>query len=165
MIKVDLHIHSNFSDGQYSPEKIINFVHKKNISIFSLIDHNFILDDTNNIKKIAKDKDLTFIEGIEISCLEKESKMSFHVLGYSCDFNKSTINNKLKPTVDGYNNRAKKIISKLNIEFPSINLNFENIKGESSEIYVSRNTLARIIVNYFKNKISIKEALKKICFC
>ena len=37
---IDLHTHSNCSDGDLSPEELIEFAHKKNISVLALTDHD-----------------------------------------------------------------------------------------------------------------------------
>lgn len=86
-----------------------------------------------------------------------------HILGYSTNFDRLSIQSKLSETIKGYNIRAKKIIEKLNHEFPGIDLVFEKIKGEGQEAYISRNTLARLLVQH-KKDISIKDALKNYVF-
>ena len=47
MKKYDLHIHSNFSDGNYSIEEIVDKVKDAGIDIFSITDH----DNIESIKK------------------------------------------------------------------------------------------------------------------
>ncbi len=66
MSKIDLHIHSNISDGKLSPKEIVDLALEKNIPAISISDH----DDIGGIKealKYAKDKDLEIIPGIEIT--------------------------------------------------------------------------------------------------
>ena len=50
---IDLHTHSYFSDGEYSPRKIIIEALDKNVSIISITDHNFI-SETRLTKIYAK---------------------------------------------------------------------------------------------------------------
>jgi len=38
--KGDFHIHSNCSDGAYTPKEIVILAKKKNVDIISLTDHN-----------------------------------------------------------------------------------------------------------------------------
>lgn len=42
MHTIDLHVHSNFSDGTCSPEDLIELAHKKNLSAFALTDHDCV---------------------------------------------------------------------------------------------------------------------------
>lgn len=163
-MNVDLHTHSYFSDGEYSPEDIILEAKKHNISALSITDHNVIGYD-ENIKSVAKIHHIKFIDGIEISTLYRSPNgaMSLHVLGFGKNFDRILIHQGLIETINGYNGRARKIINKLNQEFPAIKLDFEKIKNENREAYISRNTLARLLTGHVKN-LSIKDALKKYVF-
>lgn len=109
--------------------------------------------------------DINFVEGIEVSTLYRSSHgaTSLHVLGYSKDFNRLLLQQALLQTINGYNDRAKKIVEKLNHKFPTINLDFEKIKNKNREAYVSRNTLARLLIEDVKN-LSIKNALGQYIF-
>ncbi len=158
MKKIDLHIHSYYSDGETSPSNIINIAHKEDIKLLSLTDHNFIFKN-KKIKNYTFEKGIIFVEGLEISSLDRKTKSSLHILGYSNNFDIS-INDDLKETVNGYNQRAKKIINKLNKEFSGINLDFDFLKNKNKEIYVSRNTLIIELLKFLKNKIEFKEAKK-----
>ena len=42
MHTIDLHVHSNFSDGTCSPEDLIELAYKKNLSAFALTDHDCV---------------------------------------------------------------------------------------------------------------------------
>ncbi len=123
-MKTDLHIHSYYSDGEHSPKYVLSKIKESGISLFSVVDHNYISPKVQDIKRDAKAINVYFVDGIEISCIDKKRNISIHMLGYSKKFNLE-INSALKPVIDGYNIRAKKIIEKINRELPGINLNFE----------------------------------------
>lgn len=164
MTKVDLHLHSYYSDGEHSPEEIIKVLIKYNVSIFSLTEHNIVVDDRFGIKDFSNQYGLKFVEGVEISTLDRDLNQSFHVLGYAKNFEKIKLNQRLRTTIEGYNLRAEKIINKLNTKFPFIDLNFNNIKSASQEAYISRNTLARLLVDGLNGSLTIKEALREYVF-
>ncbi len=164
MKNIDLHIHSSYSDGENRPEEIFQKILTRGIGLFSLTDHNFILEDNTKIKELARLNGILFIEGIEISSIEKTTGISLHILGYSKCFDKQRINKALAVTVDDYNTRAKKIIAKLNSEFLTLGIDFDEIKRMNNEVCVSRNTLARVLVAFLNKSITIKEALKKYVF-
>ena len=39
---VDLHVHSNYSDGTYTPSELINYAIEKNLTAFALTDHDTV---------------------------------------------------------------------------------------------------------------------------
>ena len=66
MIKLDLHLHSHYSeDGSGSPKEIINTLKKRGLSGMSITDHN-TLEGSLKAEKIAP-KDFLVIPGVEIS--------------------------------------------------------------------------------------------------
>jgi hypothetical protein len=161
MKKIDLHTHSYYSDGQNSPAELLEFAYKKKLKIFSLTDHNFISKEQKNLQKEALNKNILFIEGIEVSCVDRESNKSLHILGYSHSFNIGKINKALTPVIYGYNERAKKIIDKLNNKF-KIGLNFDELKKEIPSVYISRNHIAKKLSDFLDNKLMFKEILKEV---
>lgn len=89
----DLHIHSTFSDGEYSVVKIIEKLKEKKIEFFSITDH----DDIESIKTVKQINigDIKYIPGIEISALYKHNGKSYkmHILGYNIDENNEDLLN------------------------------------------------------------------------
>lgn len=76
MEKLDLHIHSSFSDGDYNIKELIKKIKDKKIDIFSITDH----DSTESIKVLKEIPDISYIPGIEMSAKLNKTKM--HILGY-----------------------------------------------------------------------------------
>lgn len=84
---VDLHIHTNFSDGGLSPKEVIDLAIKSRLSAIAITDHNTIAACSSAIE-YSKDKNIEVIPGIEISCHEKElGYFEIHVVGLFIDFN------------------------------------------------------------------------------
>ena len=48
---VDLHVHSNLSDGVYSPEELIELAIKRGIKALAITDHNCINDNLRELWK------------------------------------------------------------------------------------------------------------------
>jgi len=63
---VDLHTHSNASDGDYSPERLIHEAVKEGIGTIALTDHD-TLSGLENARNEAHAAGVRFIPGIEIS--------------------------------------------------------------------------------------------------
>ncbi|RKG29363.1 PHP domain-containing protein [Acinetobacter tianfuensis] len=66
MLGVDLHTHSNISDGTLSPEQLVRAAHKIGIQTLALTDHD-TMDGLNLAASIAQELGLRLISGVEIS--------------------------------------------------------------------------------------------------
>ena len=154
----DLHIHSFYSDGEDSPENILEHALKLGIKGLAITDHNGIHPKIKQIVNEARKFGIEVFEGIEISSQisGKNDNLNLHILGYSLNFNTGTLNKGLKKTVAGYKERAKKIIKKC--QTLGIPINYNRLKKQSNEFYISRNTIAQEIVKY--RGIDFTEALK-----
>ena len=64
---IDLHIHTNLSDGELSPKEVIDKAIKNNVSIISITDHDTIDAYTEEVCEYAKSKNIKLISGVEIS--------------------------------------------------------------------------------------------------
>ncbi|RKG52925.1 PHP domain-containing protein [Acinetobacter cumulans] len=66
MLGVDLHTHSNISDGTLSPEQLVQAAHEIGIHTLALTDHD-TMDGLNLAEKVAQDFGMRLISGVEIS--------------------------------------------------------------------------------------------------
>ncbi len=82
--RVDLHIHTNASDGTLNPEELIEKILENNIELISITDHDEI-ENVENMKQLAKEKNVLFIPGIEISSTFNGDM--YHILAYGTDNN------------------------------------------------------------------------------
>ena len=86
---IDLHVHTNASDGTDSPEQLLANVQKAGIKIFAVTDHDTI-NGAMEMKKIVpsgsgSESGIKFIQGIEFSCRTQKSRC--HILGINYDEN------------------------------------------------------------------------------
>ena len=88
MIKADLHIHSNYSDGSDNLEELIQKIQAAKINIFALTDHDSILGCEEMSALVPEG--ITFIKGIELTC--KTDSVKCHILGYNCNPRDKTLN-------------------------------------------------------------------------
>lgn len=86
MKKVDLHMHSNFSDdGELTTEEIIDKAIQNSMDIISITDHNSVKANSIALDYV-KNKKIKYIPGVEIDC--QYNGLNLHLLGYDFDFNK-----------------------------------------------------------------------------
>lgn len=84
MNKIDLHIHSKYSnDGELGIRELIDKCLNNKINILSITDHNSILAIHEAIP-LCLNLGLDLISGIEIDCSYKE--IDLHLLGYNIDW-------------------------------------------------------------------------------
>ncbi len=81
---VDLHIHTDASDGTDSPEKLLRNLQKAGINIFAVTDHDTIRG-AMAVKRIVP-QGFRFIQGIEFSCMTQGGNKC-HILGLNYDEN------------------------------------------------------------------------------
>ena len=62
----DLHIHSTFSDGTFTPEEIVELALKANLSAIALTDHNTV-DGCPHILAAAEGKSIEVGFGTELA--------------------------------------------------------------------------------------------------
>jgi predicted metal-dependent phosphoesterase TrpH len=79
---IDLHTHSNISDGDLSPADLIRAAADRGLSVIALTDHDTI-KGLNSARNEAAVRGVGFIPGIEIEITEKTNPPpgEFHLLG------------------------------------------------------------------------------------
>lgn len=87
-MRSDLHVHSDFSDGFDSVEIVLDKAEAAGIKLLSFVDHD-TTDTFARANKLAKDRQIKVIPGIEISAYDFKRKRKVHVLGYK--YNKRAI--------------------------------------------------------------------------
>ena len=90
---IDLHIHSNLSDGELSPKEIIDRAVNNGVSVIAIADHDTTLAYNDELFNYAKENNVKLITAVEIST--RTNKCGIHVLGYNFDFNNKKFTDKL----------------------------------------------------------------------
>jgi len=90
---IDLHLHSNVSDGVLSPKGLVKFAKKNNFSVISIADHNTI-DGLSEALGTGQKFKIKIVPGLEISSHFRG--FVFHLLGYNFDLENKELNQALK---------------------------------------------------------------------
>lgn len=91
--RIDLHMHTTYSDGALTPIEIIDEAVKNGVGTISITDHDTIDAYTNELYEYASCKNIKIISGVEMST--KSGKATIHVLGYGIDINNENLKDKL----------------------------------------------------------------------
>ena len=124
--EIDLHIHTNASDGTYSPEDLLKKIHEAGIKIFAVTDHDTITGALET-QKILNDKSLIFIKGIEFSCRIQEIKSKCHILGLNYDETHAAFQDALNA---GAKLRHEKFFKRINFLRDNFNITFTDSEIE-----------------------------------
>lgn len=126
---VDLHCHSDRSDGTDSVRSLVTKACEKGIKILSITDHDTVTAQSD-ARIIAESKGMTYVNGVEISCDHNET---LDILGYGYDLNLDYLERTLSRLRDMRDDRNGQILRKLRelgISLDERELE-ENFPGES----------------------------------
>ena len=137
-MNIDLHIHTSFSDGIYSPEEIVDRAHEKGLKVIAITDHDCVEGIAPALRRAEK-YDLKVIPGIEMGSDE------IHFLGYFIDYRDPVLLKTLE-RIDNFRiERALLIIEKLGRI--GLHISFEDVKKYARDGVVGRLHIARAVVN------------------
>lgn len=147
-MKSDLHIHTLYSDGVFSPEKIVDTAIDVGLQAIALTDHDNVLSyqaAKDHLKNTQREDKLEIIRGIEVNTLYKNYEV--HILGYFMDVENSDFQNMLKMQQQARVKQTKEIISLLSKK-EGIKIKFEDIKKQVAEGgSIGRPHIAKAITN------------------
>lgn len=145
-MKGDFHIHTYYSDGVFSPEKIVDLAIEAGLNVIALTDHDNVLSyqvAQDYLK--TKDTDFKIIQGIEVNTLYKDYEV--HILGYFPDVNKSDFKALLKTQQQARIKQTKEIL-RLLAKKEGIRIAFEDVKEMVAEGgSIGRPHIAKAITN------------------
>ena len=125
---IDLHTHSNVSDGTDTPGELINKALATGLTKIALTDHDTIAGWDEATLYLRPGLDL--ILGSEISC-QTEDGISVHMLGLLFDPNNKELSEVLSTTRDNRIGRMEKIINRLNEA--GISITMEEVLAQLSD--------------------------------
>lgn len=144
---IDMHVHTNYSDGQYSPDEVIKLGIDAGIGVMAITDH----DTLDGIKKVDRNKDfiresgIKIVNGIEISAHSDNGTM--HILGYDVDLDNKELNNKLKELRTNRMNSTLAVMEQIRRDY-GITFSYCDIIELVNSNHVGRPGLAKLCVKY-----------------
>ena len=152
---IDLHAHTNYSDGELSPDELIKLAIKNNIGTLAITDH----DTIEGVKNITyRPKNIQIINGIELSA--KVDVGTMHILGYDIDIQNKDLNNKLIELKDNSVNSVLSVIEQIKKDY-NIFFTYQELKELINANHnLGRPDIARLLIKkgYVK---TVQEAFDK----
>lgn len=133
----DLHMHSHFSDGNWSPEELVDEANNQGLKTIALTDH----DTTDGIAPArvhAAQYGIEVISAVEISTHRKGKEL--HILGYFVDCENDLLRNLLKDQKEIRVNHVETLAKRAGID-PDFILNF-NVKATIGKAHIAKALVA-----------------------
>ena len=158
---IDLHVHSNCSDGTCTPEELVDLAAGQGLVAFALTDHDTV-DGVERAMNAAKDRHIQVIPGVELSCeytISPTRKKEIHILGYNLDWNQPELCETLDAVAKERDDRNRKMCENLNhAGYP---IDYDSLVERFGNTILTRAHFARFLLE--KGAIpSIDSAFKKI---
>jgi len=115
-VLIDLHTHSNASDGTDSPSQLIDKAISKGLDVIALTDHDTVAGWDEAITALQNhdsNSKLELVLGSEVSCQDSDGT-SIHMLGLLFDPNFTPLISEFEKTRENRVTRMSRIISRLN---------------------------------------------------
>ncbi len=124
---VDLHTHTNASDGTCTPEELIQLAEGKKLAAIAVTDH----DTTQGVGRAAREAKkfpkLGFIPGIEISA--KSPSGTLHIIGLAIDQKSKALGQLMAKLCEARDERNPKIVAKLQVM--GMNIDMDDVLAQA----------------------------------
>jgi predicted metal-dependent phosphoesterase TrpH len=152
---IDLHSHSNCSDGSATPAELIRLAASAGARAVAITDHDTI-DGLREGRSAAEEAGIEFVAGVEISADFQPGTM--HILGYCFDPSSKELNHALEKLRLARRERNPQIAARL--QGLGLDINYEEVASLAGNEVVGRPHFASLMVTkgYVK---SIKEAFDR----
>src|ERR1051326_7599710 len=107
----DLHLHSTFSDGTFSPEEIVAYARKFGHAAVALTDHDSV-EGCARMATACQAAQIEFIAGAELTAEHGDTEL--HILGYFLDPQNEKLLSELARFQVVRQNRVREIVARLN---------------------------------------------------
>ena len=151
----DLHIHSTFSDGLFSPQEILEKAKEVGLSCISVTDHDCV-DAIPYLVEYASFYSIEIVSGVELTT--ELDNIEVHILGYLIEYHDKKFLERLRELCRAREERMCKMVEKLK-NF-GIKIDYQEVIDTKGEGSVGRLHLASILLKHGYVK-SIPEAFQK----
>lgn len=138
---IDLHLHSTASDGTLTPSQVVMLAKQSGLTAVALTDHDTVAG-LDVAFKICQEQQINFVPGIELST--KRQGHNLHILGYFINWREQKLSRILVDLKKSRQERAAKIVAKLNTL--GISLSLAEVKAISGKSAIGRPHIALALV-------------------
>lgn len=142
---IDLHTHSNYSDGTCSPAELVKRASDNGLSAFALTDHDSVAGIDDAIKAVKEQNvSLKFIPGTELSVGYKSSDI--HIVGLFISHHDKSFNEMSKMIIQRRIYRNNEMIKRFNDA--GIPITMDELTDSNPDTVVTRAHFARWLIDH-----------------
>lgn len=152
---VDLHVHSNASDGTFTPSEVVALAVEKDLAAIALTDHDTI-DGLSEAQAAAAGLPIEIIPGIELSCVYQGEEI--HILGIYVDPTDRVFISETDALKEIRKKRNDEMIRRF--QNAGISITLDEVMAGNPDTVITRAHFARVLLEkgYVKN---MDQAFKK----
>ncbi len=109
----DLHLHTNFSDGTYTPEELVHQAQRHGLCAIALTDHDTV-EGCLRTQRACEAVGMEFIAGAELTAEQAGNEL--HILGYGLDIQHPRLLAETAKFQEVRQNRIREMVGRLNAE-------------------------------------------------
>jgi len=155
-MKVDLHIHSDFSDGKYTPAQIVAAAGENGLGLIALTDHDTVNGVDEALEAARKLQDVRVITGVEFSTWMGDNEL--HILGYGIEHTHPALTALAESAMQNRRRRVARMLETLNAH--NILLHSDDVKNGFRSVCLGRLHVAHALRNR-RYVSTIREAFER----
>ncbi|MDP7240360.1 MAG: PHP domain-containing protein [Dehalococcoidia bacterium] len=140
-MRADFHLHSNVSDGKYTPQEVVRLAAAAGVRVMALTDHDTVAGIVP-AQAAARELSIRFVPGVELGTDIPFPEV--HILGFFVDPGRSEFQVGLEQQRNSRVARAQKMLEKL--EGMGVHLSWEQVRTLAAGESVGRPHIAQAIV-------------------
>ena len=143
---IDLHVHSQHSDGTFTPPELIDLASQSGLSWLSITDHDTV-SGLRSAVQAAAHSNVRLITGLEISVDQPRA----HILGYGIDYHDDQLRGSLERVAESRRRRNPRIVQRL--QQLGYEVTEDDVEAQSDGDIIGRVHIAKALVEtgYFAN--------------
>ncbi len=138
---IDLHVHTNASDGTMSPTELVRYAKKKKLKAIAVTDHDTV-EGVQEALDAGALENFEVIPGIEISAEAPQGTL--HILGYCIDYTDKAFLDTISILQKAREERNPRIITKL--QELGLSIEFQEVVEQAETGQVGRPHFAQVLV-------------------
>ena len=155
MAKIDLHMHTTASDGQYAPADLVRRCRRAGYEAIAICDHDTVNGVAEALQAGKKFKQTVF-PGVEMSSVLKD--VSVHIAGLGLDYHNKKLRQRFRRYHKNREQRGRKVVKKL--KRLGFKITFQEVDDLAAGI-VTRTHIGEALLQHSENIPLLKKYVSK----